>query len=132
MTLGPLLDRPVTAAGCARGSRWAGSGRVMAAPPLGRATTLHLSVRVDGVYVDPLVYLVDRRGPAGSAAGAWWAARRLTDRHRGGPGGAGVGGLCYRPARARVSGLQRTPVDGTRRCPLWWTRAGRGPGTPTI
>src|SRR5918992_1536780 len=43
---------------------------------------------------------------------------------------AGLGSLCYRPPRARVSGLQRTPVDGTRRCPLRWTRAGRGPGPP--
>ena len=64
VTLGPLLD-PVTA------------GRVSSRAPLGRlgpghragsteragsgsGATLHLSVRVDGVYVDPLAYLIDR------------------------------------------------------------------------
>jgi hypothetical protein len=63
VTLGPLLD-PVT------------TGRVRPTAPLGRvgpghqvdprgpagpggAATLHLGVRVDGVYVDPLAYLVD-------------------------------------------------------------------------
>ena len=70
VTLGPLLD-PVTA------------GRVPSRAPLGRVgpghragssegagstegagsgfgARLHLSVRVDGVYVDPLAYLIDR------------------------------------------------------------------------
>jgi murein DD-endopeptidase MepM/ murein hydrolase activator NlpD len=71
LTLGPLLD-PVTA------------GRVRQRAPVGRVgpgyqpgpagpggpgsggpagvggTTLHLGIRVDGVYVDPLAYLVDR------------------------------------------------------------------------
>jgi murein DD-endopeptidase MepM/ murein hydrolase activator NlpD len=60
VTLGPLLD-PVTA------------GRVRPRSPVGRVgpghqpgsggpggATLHLGVRVDGVYVDPLAYLVDR------------------------------------------------------------------------
>jgi len=60
VTLGPLLD-PVTA------------GRVRPRAPIGRVgpghqpgsggpggVTLHLGVRVDGVYVDPLAYLVDR------------------------------------------------------------------------
>jgi murein DD-endopeptidase MepM/ murein hydrolase activator NlpD len=58
VTLGPLLD-PTTAK------------RVSLRQPLGRvgpghragAVTLHLSVRVDGVYVDPLAYLVDRPRP---------------------------------------------------------------------
>ena len=67
VTLGPLLD-PVTA------------GRVPSRAPLGRVgpghragpaggagsglgPTLHLSVRVDGVYVDPLAYLIDRPRP---------------------------------------------------------------------
>ena len=69
VTLGPLLD-PVTA------------GRVPSRAPLGRVgpghragptegagsgpglgPTLHLSVRVDGVYVDPLPYLIDRPRP---------------------------------------------------------------------
>jgi hypothetical protein len=63
VTVGPLLD-PV------------GAGRVPARAPLGRlgpghrvdpdraglagGATLHLSVRVDGRYVDPLAYLIDR------------------------------------------------------------------------
>jgi murein DD-endopeptidase MepM/ murein hydrolase activator NlpD len=60
VTLGPLLD-PVTA------------GRVRPRAPIGRVgpghqpgsggpggATLHLGVRVDGFYVDPLAYLVDR------------------------------------------------------------------------
>jgi hypothetical protein len=67
VTLGPLLD-PV------------GPGRVPSRAPLGRVgpghragppegagsgvgATLHLSVRVDGVYVDPLAYLIDRPRP---------------------------------------------------------------------
>ena|SRR5829696_8516407 len=67
VTLGPLLD-PVTA------------GQVASRAPLGRVgpghragpaegagsglgATLHLSVRVDGVYVDPLAYLIDRPRP---------------------------------------------------------------------
>jgi hypothetical protein len=79
VTLGPLLD-PVTA------------GRVSSQAPLGRVgpghragpaeragsgagtgptggvgsgagATLHMSVRVDGVYVDPLAYLIDRPRP---------------------------------------------------------------------
>jgi hypothetical protein len=73
VTVGPLLD-PVTA------------GRVPSRAPLGRVgpghragrgegtgpaegagsgsgSTLHLSVRVDGVYVDPLAYLIDRPRP---------------------------------------------------------------------
>ena len=65
VTLGPLLD-PVTV------------GRVPSRAYLGRvgpghragstagsgpAATLHLSVRVDGVYVDPLAYLIDRPRP---------------------------------------------------------------------
>ena len=67
VTLGPLLD-PITA------------GRVPSRAPLGRvgpghragptegagsgvAATLHLSVRVDGAYVDPLAYLIDRPRP---------------------------------------------------------------------
>jgi murein DD-endopeptidase MepM/ murein hydrolase activator NlpD len=58
VTLGPLLD-PTTAR------------RVRLGDPLGRVgpghqvggVTLHLSARVDGVYVDPLAYLVDRPRP---------------------------------------------------------------------
>jgi murein DD-endopeptidase MepM/ murein hydrolase activator NlpD len=58
VTLGPLLD--ATAA-----------QRVRLGDPLGRVgpghqvggVTLHLSARVDGVYVDPLAYLVDRPRP---------------------------------------------------------------------
>ena len=58
VTLGPLLD-PTAAR------------RVRLGDPLGRVgpghrvggVTLHLSARVDGVYVDPLAYLVDRPRP---------------------------------------------------------------------
>jgi hypothetical protein len=53
VTLGPVLDPTVRA------------GPVRARSPIGRVgpghgATLHLSVRVDGVYVDPLPYLLDR------------------------------------------------------------------------
>jgi murein DD-endopeptidase MepM/ murein hydrolase activator NlpD len=71
VTLGPLLDPVVTAT------------RVQAKAPVGRIgpghtatraasatpaapaapAALHLSVRVDGVYVDPVAYLVDRPRP---------------------------------------------------------------------
>jgi murein DD-endopeptidase MepM/ murein hydrolase activator NlpD len=61
VTLGPLLDPAPTA------------GRVRARSPIGRVgpghpvapagMTLHLGVRVDGVYVDPLAYLIDRPRP---------------------------------------------------------------------
>jgi murein DD-endopeptidase MepM/ murein hydrolase activator NlpD len=72
VALGPLLD-PVAAAGPVR--RSAPVGRVGPGhqlppgepPPAqggsGGGATLHLSVRVDGVYVDPLAYLVDRPRP---------------------------------------------------------------------
>ena len=72
VTLGPLLD-PGVAAGQVR--RSAPVGRVGPGHPLppgepppaqggsGGGSTLHLSVRVDGVYVDPLAYLVDRPRP---------------------------------------------------------------------
>jgi murein DD-endopeptidase MepM/ murein hydrolase activator NlpD len=62
VTLGPLLD-PVTTATRVRskapvGRVGPGHPATPAAPP-----ALHLSVRVDGVYVDPLAYLVDRPRP---------------------------------------------------------------------
>jgi septal ring factor EnvC (AmiA/AmiB activator) len=75
VTLGPLLD-PVATATRVRSK--APVGRVgpghpaTPADPEGRGkagewaaipATLHLSVRVDGVYVDPLAYLVDRPRP---------------------------------------------------------------------
>jgi murein DD-endopeptidase MepM/ murein hydrolase activator NlpD len=69
VTLGPLLDPAVTAT---RVRSKAPIGRVgpghlptRPAPPAALATpaALHLSVRVDGVYVDPLAYLVDRPRP---------------------------------------------------------------------
>jgi murein DD-endopeptidase MepM/ murein hydrolase activator NlpD len=58
VTLGPLLD-PVSAS---RVRLRALLGRVGPGHPGGGAggVTLHLGVRVDGVYVDPLAYLVDR------------------------------------------------------------------------
>jgi murein DD-endopeptidase MepM/ murein hydrolase activator NlpD len=62
VSVGPLGEEVVTA------------GRVRARTPVGRVAlghvpapagtaTLHLSLRVDGVYVDPLAYLVDRPRP---------------------------------------------------------------------
>jgi len=82
VTLGPLLD-PVAAGPVGRSApvgrvgpghplppgepppAKGGSGREP--PPaqggLGGGATLHLSVRVDGVYVDPLAYLADRPRP---------------------------------------------------------------------
>jgi septal ring factor EnvC (AmiA/AmiB activator) len=87
VTLGPLLDATVTTE---RARLRAPVGRVgpghplppvgRAAPPVGQGgpgragpprgspgsggeATLHLSVRVNGVYVDPLPYLVDRPRP---------------------------------------------------------------------
>jgi murein DD-endopeptidase MepM/ murein hydrolase activator NlpD len=65
VTVGPLLDVRVTA-----------GRRVRALAPVGRlgpghwpghrpghGATVHLSLRVDGVYVDPLPYLLDRPRP---------------------------------------------------------------------
>jgi murein DD-endopeptidase MepM/ murein hydrolase activator NlpD len=68
VTLGPLLDPVVTAT---RVRSKAPVGRIgpghtatRAAPATPAApAALHLSVRVDGVYVDPLAYLVDRPRP---------------------------------------------------------------------
>ena len=77
VTLGPLLD-PITAGrvpsrapvGRVGPGHRAGPGNG-AGPPegagsgsgAGAGATLHLSVRVDGVYVDPLAYLIDRPRP---------------------------------------------------------------------
>jgi murein DD-endopeptidase MepM/ murein hydrolase activator NlpD len=58
LSLGPLLD-PTTAKRVRLGEPL---GRVGPGHHAGRAT-LHLSARVDGVYVDPLAYLVDRPRP---------------------------------------------------------------------
>jgi murein DD-endopeptidase MepM/ murein hydrolase activator NlpD len=68
VTLGPLLDattakrvrlgEPLGRVG--PGHRAGGAGP---ADGLVGAATLHLSARVDGVYVDPLAYLVDRPRP---------------------------------------------------------------------
>jgi septal ring factor EnvC (AmiA/AmiB activator) len=81
VTLGPLLDPAVTATRVRSkdpvGRVGPGHAATRAAPaapaapadPVRRgeagewAATLHLSVRVDGVYVDPLAYLVDRPRP---------------------------------------------------------------------
>jgi murein DD-endopeptidase MepM/ murein hydrolase activator NlpD len=67
VTMGPLLG-PGGAAGQVRsGTRVGRVGPGHVAPAgqggSGGATTLHLSVRVDGVYVDPLAYLIDRPRP---------------------------------------------------------------------
>jgi Peptidase family M23 len=58
VTLGPLLD-PTAATRARLGEPL---GRVGPGHGPGRVT-LHLSARVDGVYVDPLAYLVDRPRP---------------------------------------------------------------------
>jgi hypothetical protein len=80
VTIGPLLDPPLTAASVRSrtpvGRVAPGHQATQAYPsnPVGRGdpvdpgdpvgeTALHLSVRVDGVYVDPLAYLVDRPRP---------------------------------------------------------------------
>ena len=68
VTLGPLLDPAVTAS---RVRSKAPVGRIGPGHPATRAApatpaapaALRLSVRVDGVYVDPLAYLVDRPRP---------------------------------------------------------------------
>jgi murein DD-endopeptidase MepM/ murein hydrolase activator NlpD len=72
VTVGPLLEE-TAAVGRARAI--APVGRVRARDPVGRvapghspasaggAATLHLSLRVDGTYLDPLPYLVDRPLP---------------------------------------------------------------------
>lgn len=88
VTLGPLLDPAVTpgqrlrvlaavgrlgpghgadAPAAATGATGAGpgeaGGRAAWVPAAARGATLHMSVRVDGIYVDPLPYLVDRPRP---------------------------------------------------------------------
>lgn len=69
VTLGPLLDPTATADRIGRRTPVGRVGPGHSTPPVGRAAwgregaTLHLSVRVDGVYVDPLAYLVDRPRP---------------------------------------------------------------------
>ena len=70
VTLGPLLDDPVTTADDVQSRMPVGRvGLGHALPVAGRGAsfrggaTLHLSVRVDGVYVDPLAYLIDRPRP---------------------------------------------------------------------
>ena len=68
VTLGPLLDPPLTAAAVrsripvGRVAPGHQATQVHPGDPVGE-TTLHLSVRVDGVYIDPLAYLVDRSRP---------------------------------------------------------------------
>ena len=65
VTLGPLLDPVVTATRVRSKAPVGRIGPGHAATPAAPAApaALHLSVRVDGVYVDPLVYLVDRPRP---------------------------------------------------------------------
>lgn len=69
VTVGPLGD-PVTTAAQVRSRTPVGRvGPGHELPTVGRAvpgreeTTLHLSLRVDGAYVDPLAYLIDRPRP---------------------------------------------------------------------
>jgi murein DD-endopeptidase MepM/ murein hydrolase activator NlpD len=68
VTMGPLLGTAVTAGQVRSGTpvgRVGPGHEVAPAGPggSGGATTLHLSVREDGVYVDPLAYLIDRPRP---------------------------------------------------------------------
>ena len=70
VTLGPLLDPAVANGRLLRPSARVGTpapGHGAGAPAgtvaSAQAAALHLSVRVDGVYVDPLAYLVDRPRP---------------------------------------------------------------------
>lgn len=68
VTLGPLLDPAVTAGQVRRRAPVGRVGPGHTLPPAGQAgsggeATLHLGVRVNGVYVDPLPYLVDRPRP---------------------------------------------------------------------
>lgn len=62
VTLGPVLDPVVTATRVRSKAPVGRIGPGHAATPAAPAA-LHLSVRVDGVYVDPLVHLVDRPRP---------------------------------------------------------------------
>jgi murein DD-endopeptidase MepM/ murein hydrolase activator NlpD len=57
VTVGPLLDAEVTA-----GRRVRSLARLGRLGP-GHGTALHLSLRVDGAYLDPLPYLLDRPRP---------------------------------------------------------------------
>jgi murein DD-endopeptidase MepM/ murein hydrolase activator NlpD len=63
VTVGPLRGGVVTAGWVRRGTPvgWVAAGH--GPDPAGGAATLHLSLRVDGAYLDPLAYLVDRPRP---------------------------------------------------------------------
>jgi murein DD-endopeptidase MepM/ murein hydrolase activator NlpD len=64
VTVGPLWDEVITAGRVRRGTP---VGRVAAGHDAGAGggspATLHMSLRVDGAYLDPLGYLVDRPRP---------------------------------------------------------------------
>jgi murein DD-endopeptidase MepM/ murein hydrolase activator NlpD len=63
VTVGPLQGEPVTEGQVRTGTA---VGRVApghAPGSAGEPATLHLSLRVDGEYVDPLAYLIDRPRP---------------------------------------------------------------------
>jgi murein DD-endopeptidase MepM/ murein hydrolase activator NlpD len=61
VTVGPLLDVRVTAGRRVRAL--APVGRLGPGHGPGHGMTVHLSLRVDGVYLDPLPYLLDRPRP---------------------------------------------------------------------
>jgi murein DD-endopeptidase MepM/ murein hydrolase activator NlpD len=62
-TVGPLRGQPVAAGRVRRGTPVGRAAPGHGPGPAGAAATLHLSLRVDGDYVDPLAYLVDRPRP---------------------------------------------------------------------
>jgi murein DD-endopeptidase MepM/ murein hydrolase activator NlpD len=62
-TVGPLQGELVTAGRVRQGTPVGRAAPGHAPGPVGGAETLHLSLRVDGEYVDPLGYLVDRPRP---------------------------------------------------------------------
>lgn len=63
VTVGPLQGELVTAGRVRMGTPVGGVAPGHAPGSAGEPATLHLSLRVDGEYVDPLAYLIDRPRP---------------------------------------------------------------------
>jgi murein DD-endopeptidase MepM/ murein hydrolase activator NlpD len=62
-SVGPLQGELVAGGWVRRGTPLGRVGPGHGPGPVGGAATLHLSLRVDGEYLDPLAYLVDRPRP---------------------------------------------------------------------